>query len=51
VRAIYRADVPFGATRTSYAGTWRLVGFTDPVSNTKINNRAVVERLKDRTTR
>lgn len=50
VRAIYRADVPFGAARKSYAGTWRLVGFTDPVSDKKIGNTIAVERLKDRET-
>ena len=47
VRAIFRADIPF-ASKERVAGRWKLVGYTDPTSNTKIAQDEAFLRLAKR---
>jgi hypothetical protein len=44
VRAIHRANVPIGAP-PPYDGTWRLIGFTDPLTTAALDSAAVLQRL------
>jgi len=50
VRAVYRANVPFGAP-PPYTGTWKLVGFVDTRSNQKIGDTDARARLAERQVR
>jgi TM2 domain-containing membrane protein YozV len=50
VRAVYRANVPFGAP-PPYTGTWKLVGFLDTRSNEKIGDTDARARLAERQVR
>jgi TM2 domain-containing membrane protein YozV len=44
VRALFRADVPFGSNEPVH-NRWKLIGFTDPVANVKIEESTALARL------